>query len=68
VTCLDSSDGDYAGSTRRPIAEFVELDDDLVKLFLANAPATLDGLEDASHWNAVLDAEPQLEAATLRRR
>jgi HD-GYP domain-containing protein (c-di-GMP phosphodiesterase class II) len=37
-----------------------QFDDDLVDLFLANAPDTLDGLDDASDWTAVLDAEPQL--------
>jgi hypothetical protein len=37
-----------------------QFDGDLADLFLAHAPATLDGLNDASDWSAVLDAEPQL--------
>ena len=37
-----------------------QFDGGLVDMFLAHAPATLDGLNDASDWNAVLDAEPQL--------
>jgi DNA-binding CsgD family transcriptional regulator len=37
-----------------------QFDAALVDLFVAHAPDTVDGLDEASDWDAVLDAEPQL--------
>src|SRR5215475_6517903 len=37
-----------------------QFDAALVDLFVAHAPDTVDGLDEAADWDAVLDAEPQL--------
>jgi hypothetical protein len=51
---LHGLDGARAMARRNPGTEF---DAGLVDMFLANAPATLDSLDKASDWNAMLDAE-----------
>jgi HD-GYP domain-containing protein (c-di-GMP phosphodiesterase class II) len=38
----------------------IQYDPAIVDLFCAHAPELLDGLDQASDWDAVLDAEPQL--------
>ena len=51
------SDAAQAVARRRSGTQF---DPDVVDLFCANAPAVLDGLDDAADWDAVIDAEPTL--------